>query len=188
MKKPKFKLQKKTLLAIVGVAIVLVVAIGIGVLARLLQTGAFGNQPSQNNVSPNSPYAKSPYPDAVNQAQSQSVAGNNQAAQDTIAKALAQPNVNNDDKFLLLQQQGVVYTNENKPQQALDVFLQALPLKPTDHTINQLIAEQYEALGNKDKAIEFYKNTVKYLDTKSPMYNFDKQEYEDKIRSLGGTP
>jgi tetratricopeptide (TPR) repeat protein len=188
MGKAKFKIDKKTILITVGVILLVGAAIGVGFLARVLQNSVANSGNNNNaNVGPNSPTAKSPYPDAVNKAQGQAAAGDYQAAQQTLNQALAQPG-DNDQKFLLLQQQGVVYTNQNQPQQALDVFLQALPLKPTDHTINQLIAEQYDALGNKDKAIEFYTNTIKYLDTSSPAYQDDKKEYQDRIVALGGTP
>lgn len=186
MGKAKFKIDKKTILITVGVAVLIGAAVGVGFLARILQNGVTG---SGNNaiLDPNSPGAKSPYPEAVNKAQNQSASGDYQAAQKTLTDALAQQNVDNDQKFLLLQQQGVVYTNQHQPQQALDVFLQALPLKQTDCTINQLIAEQYEALGNTAKAIEFYKNTIRYLDTSSPVYQSDKQLYQNKVTSLGGT-
>lgn len=188
MGKAKFKIDKKTILITVGVVLLFGAAIGVGFLARMLQNGAANSNANNANVGPNSPNAKSPFPDAVNQAQGQAAGGDYQAAQQTLNQALSQSNVDNDQKFLLLQQQGVVYTNQNQPQQALDSFLQALPLKPTDHTINQLVAEQYDALGNKEKAIEFYKNTVKYLDTTSPAYQDDKKEYQDRIVALGGTP
>ena len=146
MGKAKFKIDKKTILIAVGVVLLVGAAIGVGVLARLLQNGL--GQPSNADIGPNSPAAKSPYPEAVNKAQGQAAGGDYQAAQQTLSTALSQPGTDNDQKFLLLQQQGVIYTNQNEPQKALDAFLQALPLKPQDHTINQLIAEQYDALGN----------------------------------------
>lgn len=183
-KKFKFKINKK-LAAWIGVLLLLIGATGAGMLVWWLQNKGGGNQ-TPNGAAAFDP-VKEKLPAAVDKAQSTALSGNVNQSNQELQTALAQPSVNNDDKYQLYLQLGVNYSNQNDHQKALDALKQADAAKST-YTTSHLIAEQYEALGDKQSAIAYYKKTITQLDTKSPGYASDKQDYENRITALGGQP
>lgn len=176
-------LTKKKVLTIGGIVLLLLAAAGAGMAVWLLQ-----NRSSlQGGASPFSQQSEKKLPPAVDNAQNLALEGKTDQANQQIQQALNQSGVSDQQKAQLLVQEGVNYTNSNQPQKALDVFLQAEKLQ-SDFTTSHLIGEQYEVLGNKDLAIQYYKKAITQLDPKSIGYNGDKTTYEDKIKALGGQP
>jgi tetratricopeptide (TPR) repeat protein len=179
------KLTKKQLLIILGVIGLIVVAFGAGVLVWWLQHKNTASTPANGKVvgSQSDHALLKPAADA----QQQALKGDTQGAVTTIQNALKQPNVSNDDKYTLLVQEGVTYSNNHQYQQALDVLKQAEAVSST-FTTSHLIAEQAEALGDKATALTYYKKALTQLDPNAISYRSDKTFYENKVRSLGGTP
>lgn len=179
------KLTKKQWLIILGVIGVIVVAFGAGVLVWWLQHKNPANTPANGGVvgSQSDHALLKPAVDA----QQQAFKGDTQGAVKTIQNALNQPNVSNDDKYTLLVEEGVTYSNNHQYQQALDALKQAEAVSST-FTTSHLIAEQAEALGDKSTALTYYKKALTQLDTTAISYKSDKTFYENKVRSLGGTP
>lgn len=180
----RHKVTKKQVLIILGVIGAILLALGAGVLVWWLQHGG-ANKPAAPSVvgSQSTNALIKPAADA----QQQALKGDTSGAVQTIQSALNQQNVSDKDKYTLYVQEGVTYSNDKQYQKALDAFKQAEAVR-SDFTTSHLIAEQAEALGDKTTALTYYKKALSQLDTKAISYRSDKQVYEDKIRSLGGTP
>lgn len=180
----KSKAKRKQLLVALWVVLFLVAMVGVGALVWWLQNKNAGG----GNTSGTSPYSKAvekPGPEAVSESQNLAIAGKTDEAAQKLQQALQQPGVNDSDKQQLYIQEGVVYSNSGQYQKALDAFLAAEKAK-SDFTTSHLIGEQYEALGNNAKAIEYYKKALAQLDPNAISYGMDKEVYEAKVKELGG--
>lgn len=180
MTKRKKLLHKRVVLA-AGIALLLIAMVGAGFLIWWLQKGAGGGATEPYNEA-----LEKPAPVAVQEAQKQALAGNTDAAQSTLQTAINQ-STNTEEKQQLYVQQGVTYGNNGDYQKALQSYLEAEKVK-SDFTTSHLIGEAYEALGDKAKAIEYFKKAISQLDPEAISYTMDKRVYEDKIRELGGQP
>jgi tetratricopeptide (TPR) repeat protein len=180
MGKKKLKITKKQIVVATGVILLLFAAAGAGFLLWFLQNKDVPKGPAALDKSKAPQMAT-----GVEQAQSLAIAGKPDEAQKVIADALNKPGVSDTDKAQLITQQGLIYANQGDHQKALDTYLEAEKAK-SGFTISHLIGEQYEALGNKAKAIEYFKKAVSQLDKTSIGYTSDKKYYEDKIIALGG--
>jgi len=163
---------------LVGGALLIVAAIGAGVLVWWLQNKAAPAVPTT---------AEKQLPQSASNAQDLAVTQGADAANKQIADSLQKQGISNDEKYSLYIQQGANYDDQGQHQQALDSFKKAEAIQQ-NYTVSHLIAEQAAALGDKQTAIQYYKKTISQLDTKNPLYNQDKQTYEDNIKALGGTP
>jgi tetratricopeptide (TPR) repeat protein len=126
-------------------------------------------------------------PESATSAQKQAVNGKPDDAVKAVQDALAKPDVSDDEKQALLVEQGVAYGNAGQHQKALDSYIEADKIK-SDSNTSHLIAESYAALGDKQKAIDYYKKTLTQLNKNAISYNSDKTYFESKITELGGTP
>jgi tetratricopeptide (TPR) repeat protein len=179
MAKNKWHITKKQALAAAGVILLLAAAAAVGVAIQWLQGGSSdtaARTPASEKLSP-----------TINESQNLALSGKTEEANKKLQEALDKPNVASTEKYQLLVQQGVNYSNDKKPQQALEAFKQAEAIQQTS-TVSHLIAEQYETLGDKTTAITYYKKTISQLDKKSPLYDADKKHYEEQITALGGKP
>jgi tetratricopeptide (TPR) repeat protein len=183
VKKPKLEITKKKVLVTAGVVVLLVAAVGAGLLAWWLQSR--GNSVVSSSVAPFSKAAESTGPKAAVDAQSLALNGKTDEANKKIQDALNQQGVSDADKYALLVQQGVNYLNDKQNQKALETFQAAEKLQQ-NADLSQLIGSAEEALGNKDLAIQYYKKALTQLDTNSPGYKMDKQTFEGKVKALGG--
>ena len=182
MGKLRFKFTHKTVFAIGGVLILLLAMAGLGLLVwwlqnkdRLPTTGAGGYSQTLENT----------LPPLIDEAQNLAVAGKTEESNKKLQEALAQSNVSSEDKQKLYVQQGVNYGNSGDYQKALAAYLEAEKAK-SDFTTSHLIGETYEALGDKPKAVEYYKKSITQLDPKAISYSSDKSYYESKVTELGG--
>jgi tetratricopeptide (TPR) repeat protein len=181
MGKPHIKVTKKGILAIGGVVVLLLGMAGAGLFVWWLQNK--DRLPTSEGGIITTP--ATPLLPAVEEAQSLAMSGDTAAANKKIEEALKQPNVAPEDKQKLLVQQGVNYGNDGDYKKALEIYLDAEKSK-SDFTVSHLIGEAYEALGNKEKAIEYFKKGLSQLDPNAISYTSDKRYYEAKVKELGG--
>lgn len=176
---PKLSLtsNKRKIVVIMGGIILIVGAVGAGALLWWFQNREVSNAPI---------VAEAQLPQAATDAQELASSGDVAGSNKKISDALSKTGVSDGEKFDLYIQQGVNFGEQGQHQQALDSFKKAEAIKQ-NFMISHLIAEQAEALGDKQMAITYYKKTISQLDTKSPVYSSDKKTYEDKIKELGGT-
>jgi tetratricopeptide (TPR) repeat protein len=179
----KFKITKQGIWAVGGVVVLLLAMTGVGMLVWWLQNK---DTLPTNGPGTISQTAEKPLNTAADEAQDLAVGGNVAASNKKLEEALAQPNIPTEDKQQLLVQQGVNYGNSGDYAKALQIYLEAEKSK-SDFTTSHLIGEAYEALGDKPKAIEYFKKSISQLNPNAISYNSDKQYYEGKVKELGGT-
>lgn len=178
----RFKITKKLVLQTLGVVALLAIMAGAGVLVWWLQ---------QQNAATNkgglggySQAKENTMPAAASEAQNLALSGDTAQAQQKISDALKSAS-GSKEKQQLYVQQGVTYGNAGDYQKALESYL-AAEQEQSDFTTSNLIAETYEVLGDKAKAVEYYKKALSQMDANSPSYPVDKPIIEKKIIDLGG--
>ena len=183
MGKPRFKVTKKGIFAVGGVVVLLLAMAGIGILVWWLQ-----NKDSlpTNGAGSYSKTEEKSLPEAADEAQKLAIAGKVDESNKKLQEALAEQNIPSEEKQQLYVQQGVNYGNSGDHAKALQVYLEAEKAK-SDYTTSHLIAETYEALGDKTKAIEYFKKAITQLDQNAISYNTEKRYCEGKIKDLGGS-
>ena len=86
-------------------------------------------------------------------------------------------------KSALLLNKAMIYRNQNDLNQALKYALEAETYHKT-WELEKIIAEIYVGMGNKEKAIEYYKKSIQYNDSRSMMYESDNAHSNNKISGL----
>lgn len=181
MGKPRFKLTKKRLLVTGGIIVLLLGMAGAGMFVWWLQNK--DRLPEGNFIMT----PEKPMPSAVDEAQSLAIVGKTDEANKKLDEALADGNLSGEVRSQILVQQGVSYGNKGDNAKALERYLEAEKALST-FTTSHLIGEAYEALGDKQKAIDYFKKGIGQLNPSAISYNMDKTYYEDKIKQLGGQP
>ena len=173
----KIRPNKKIVLSVLGVLVVLVVAAGAGIGLRLLQ-----NDKAAKNA--DSEITEQPLPESVREAQNLGVSGDTEGALNAIDKALADGGTPNEEKYQLYIQQGNAYYNSKDIKAAITSYETAEKIDGT-YEIVSLLATVYEEDGNKAKAIEYHKKSIPLI-PESPMQQYYKSEAERKIQELEG--
>ncbi len=162
--------------------ILLVLAIGVGVAVRFLA--------NSSTTEKEPPRTTPTISQAATDAQDVASSGDVTKSNDILAQELARPSISSKDKYDAYLQLGINVLNSTQPanhQAALEYFMQA-EVAQQSYEVSHLIGEQYEAMGNTAKAIEYYKKTLTQLDKNNPGYFMNKEDYETRIKNLGGTP
>ena len=178
-----FKITKKKLVAVGGVALLLVGMAAAGLFVWWLQSKNSEQLPVSGGSFNET--RETALPTAVDEAQQLAIAGKVEESNKKLQEALNQGNIPNTERQQILVQQGVNYANSDNYQKALELFLEAEKVAST-FTTSQLIGSSYEELGNKEKAIEYYKKALSQLDQNARGYVMDKEYYEAKVKELGG--
>lgn len=180
--KQKRKLQFTRKQIVSGVLVVgaLTVAVGAGIVVRLTQ-----QQPHKDDGT-NFSSSTSGLPQAIDKAQNQALIGNEADAHKTIDKALKETSDAKEKRELYLQQ-GITYENNQQYDQALASYREAEKLGLTS-TIAERIAVVAEAQKNNTLAVDYYKKAIELLDKDGILYKATKEDYEQRIRNLGGQP
>lgn len=165
-------------MAIVWVTVALLGAVALGVVTWWLQ---HGSQPQ--SVQP----AVSALPKTVNNVQNLRVQGKLDEAQKAASDALGDTSTSNDDKYLLYLQQGAAFTEQNNLQAAADSYAKANDIKETYETTG-LLGLTWQQIGDKDKAIAYYKKEISLIPTDRPTAEADKDTIKQTIMLLGGQP
>lgn len=176
----KFKLTKQKIWTAIGVVVLLLGMVAAGMFLWWLQN-------KDRITSDLDPISAAPkLPAAVEESQKLAANGQTEEANKKLQEAIDQTN-EPELKQQFTVQQGVNYDNSGDYQKALEVYLEAEKIK-SNFTTSHLIGEIYERLGNKEKAIEYFKKTVSQLDTSLPDYNDELNLWQNRIRALGGQP
>lgn len=120
-------------------------------------------------------------------AQAYKYTGDMDKAEQVLLQALAKSPDDQDTEYYLMQL-GALYETKQSHAQALEKYKQAEALpQPTTKGVAQGIARCSEKLGNKTVAIEYYRQAYKLVDPRNQGSTQDKQYFEQRIKSLGGT-
>jgi tetratricopeptide (TPR) repeat protein len=173
----KIRPNKKIVLSVLGVLVVLVVATGAGIGLRLVQNDNANDEAA-------APFSGEPLPEKVGEAQDLRLQGDVEGSMKKIDEALADNSVPNDEKYQLYIQQGNTYYDKKDLSAAINAYVTAESLKKT-YEITALLAEMYEEAGNNAKAVEYYKKSIPLIPD-TPMKAEYKADAEQKIKKLEG--
>lgn len=183
-KVPKVSFWRKRRVVTIGVVIVLIVsAAAAGIYIRWWQSQNTGNSGSSSGnldgLSQNS------LPDSVKDAQNLATTGKTDESNRQISASIAS-STDNDEKYELYIQQGLNYENTHKWAEALTAYKSAEAIKKSA-TVYIALGRASEGKGDKQAAIDYYKQAIPLLNTQDPLYNAEKSQLEDNIRALGGS-
>lgn len=175
--KRKFKLSKRHVIAGVGLVAAILIALGLGALVRWLQAEYDKDNPSQSQNESREPRAGTEIQDLQSE-------GKTEEANEKIQEILNDPNSSNDIKYITYIQQGNGYVNIGNVQAGVDAYLKAYEISQT-YEVTLLLGDSYAQLGDKPKAVEFYKKALALIPD-SPIVEDEKAAIEQKIVAQGG--
>ncbi len=181
-KKFKFKITKKKIIAATGVVVLLVGMAGAGAFVWWLQN----KDRITSNLDPFTATAANK-PSVIKESEKLTDEGKVEEANKKLQESIEQASEPTEKQKFTIQQ-GANYSNSGDTQKALDAYLTAETLAGSTYDTNHLIAEAYEKLGNKEKAIEYYKKTIQSLPQDLPYVEDETNMLQNKIRELGGQP
>lgn len=163
--------------AVVLCAVVLVVAIALGVGARWWQSR------DTKTADPEPAPAQS----EVSAAQDATILGDFDKAHKILDEALAKSDLPKEEEVALVAQQGNVYENQQNYDKALEYYLRAAEIDLTIH-LAASIARVAEAKGDNELAIEYYKKAIPLIPPDDPTGPSIAELYKSSIVRLGGQP
>lgn len=162
---------------VIGLIAVAVVALGLGMTMRWWQHRAAEKQTVEATPKLNPVISELQdlrlggyYPDEYNK---------------KLEKALSDTDANPETRYLLYIEKGNGLAAKQDLKGAIEAYLQAEQLQKT-RSVAELLAESYSALGDKAKAIEYYKLAIARLPADRPTSATDKEALELKIKELEG--
>lgn len=175
----KFRLTKKQVVTGISVVVVIAAAVGFGVLVRTLQ------QSTSDASSDGAVATGQKLPEVISEVQDLQSAGKTEEANKKIDEALAKNDVSNETKYMLYVQKGNVAANNGDTQAALTQYLKALDTSKTYET-TRLVADTYRDLGDKPKAIEYYKQAYALISDDYTLAEPERENIKKIVTSLGG--
>lgn len=181
---------RKKLITIVGVVLLIGLAAGAGIFFRWQQSqnpnGSKDDGSSSSSTSSGDldGLSQNPFPTSVKEAQNLANNGNTAESNKQISAGIASTS-DNDEKYELYLQQGVNNENDEKWDDAIASYKSAEAIKKTA-TVYIGLGRCYEAKGDKQTAVNYYKQSIPLLDSNDPMYEADKRRIEDKVKAFGG--
>jgi len=94
---------------------------------------------------------------------------------------------NTDQKASLLLNKATLYKQNKNYDKALTIAKEAESYSPKNSSVAGYIAQTYAEKGDKKNAIIYYKKAISLVDKTSPMSGSDITDYQNMIKSLGGT-
>jgi tetratricopeptide (TPR) repeat protein len=173
----KLRFSKKVWIAL-GVVVLLGAAAGIGFLLQQLQHKS--DTPSTSNT-------QQALPASVSKVEELITAGKTEEAQQQITSALNNSSTSNEDKFLLYYSQANIASDKQDYNGVVDALLKANAIKETSD-VDARLANAYQQLGDKAKAIDYYKKAIQHETDDNPMRDRETETYQQMIRDLGGQP
>ena len=184
-KVPKVSFWRKKKVVTIGVVIVLIAsAAATGVYIRWWQSQNTGNSGSNNSGNLDG-LSQNSLPDSVQDAQNLAATGKTDESNRQISAGIAN-STDNDEKYELYIQQGLNYENTHKWAEALTAYKSAEAIKKSA-TVYIALGRASEGKGDKQAAIDYYKQAIPLLNAQDPLYNAEKGQLEDNIRALGGS-
>lgn len=180
--KDSFWRRKKKLITIVGVVLLLVVALGAGVLFRWAQQGG----PSANSPDDSTQGVDGQrLPDVVSEVQDLNSQGKTEEATKLAEEQINDTSTSDEVRYMLYIQQGNGKYNAGDAKGAIPFYEKALAEKET-YEITQLLGAAYAETGDKPKAVEFYKKALGLVPSGSPTADAEKESLKKMIIALGG--
>lgn len=175
--KKKRKSHKKLILSILGVIVLVVAAVLVGVLARNMV---------ERDDSPGSPEPEAPsLPASVEDVQNLRSQGDDDESNKKIEEALKDQSTNRETRYMLYIQQGHIAYDKQDWNEAIEAYGEAEGVKRTTET-SELLANTYVEVGDKEKAIEYFKEAIRLTPLENPRYEAIKDGFEMRIEQLGG--
>lgn len=172
---PISKKTRKNGLRIMLAVLLVGVIIGGVLLHKSLQT----SPREESQVSP-------ALPKVVDDVQKLRLAGKTDEALKYIDDGLKVPKLSNENKYQLYIQQGNIYAERADFTGAVTSFRQARLVNETYETISKLAAA-YQQIGDTTKAIENYKRAIQLNPKDNPVRESQNKQFEEMIKSLGGS-
>jgi tetratricopeptide (TPR) repeat protein len=181
-RKSWFTGKNKKIATVGAVIVVLILALGAGLLVRMLQNGGkpTDNSGTQVNKANND---RDVLPSTVTSAQDLIGTGKNKEAGEQIASDIASTS-NTDEKYELYLTQGVNFENQKQYDNALAAYKNAEAIKKTS-TVYEALGRVSAAKGDKAGAINYYNQAIPLLDQSDPRHNAEKAEIEQTVKGLG---
>lgn len=163
----------------------IVLVVGLFVLAGLAGSLAYKLQhPEAKEEATLKPL---PLPKIVNDVQNLNLAGKTDDALKYIDDGLNKSDVSDADKYQLYIQQGNIYAEQSKFDEAVKAFEQARAVKETYEVVRKL-GISYQQTGDNTKAIENYKKAIQLNPKDNPLRESQNNQLKEMITNLGGTP
>lgn len=175
----KFSLSKKQLFVGLSIVLVLAVALGAGVLVGLLQAPS-DKQPAATQTKEKLPASIT----AVNALVGQ---GKPDEAQTMIDQSIQAPSTPASEKYMLYISKAGIANDKQDYQTALSALLEAEKIQETSDLAAK-IGAAYAELGQKDKAVEYYKKAIRLNPQDNPMRERENEIFAEMIRNNGGQP
>lgn len=173
-KQPEPSVKKSTgkrVLLISGALILVILAGGLGVGLRWWQdrnSDQTEETPTLPTVVDNLQNLRTDDPDAFDE---------------ELQNALDDPDLDNETRALVYIQQGNQAFDNKKYQEAADAYMNAENLVATAETA-QLLAVTYQALGENDRAIQYYNLAIERFPSDHPLYRAETDYFREQIINL----
>lgn len=171
--------KRKLWRPIVAVVTILILAAGAGVGVRWLQTK--DDTKTASGAPKGSGFSKN-----IDDVQSLRAKGDTAGADARINQALADPNISEKERYNLYVQQGNGLADSQNYDGAIASYTKAEAISVT-FEITSLLGDTYNAAGNKEKAIEYYKKAIPLVPA-SPIQDDEKASLEQAIAALESQP
>ena len=173
---PEGTKKKSRWLPVLVVVGVLILALGAGALAWWLMSG----EPAKKNA----PLVNvDPRSKSVKQAESLLVSGKSDEAAKYVKDQLANTSLPKGDRYDLYYEQGVIAQNAQDWQLAADAFGSAFAIKQ-DYDVAQKLGSTWQQLGDKQKAIDYYKKAIELNPPSNPMRESNNNIFQQLINQL----
>jgi tetratricopeptide (TPR) repeat protein len=169
----KVKFSKRLVKTTAVVIVLLVVALGAGAGLRWWQAQKEAAQQAQLPS----------LPKAVDNLQNLRDTGDEAGFKKELDKALADPSLDEDTKYLLYVQEGHNALQHHKWAEAIVAYQKAQAIK-NSMEIARLLGQVYAESGDTAKAIEQYKKAITLIPTDNPRHDAIKKEYEGIVQRL----
>lgn len=153
-------------------SLLIVLAAAAGIFTRLQQT--------KDDV-PEKPATG--LPTAVTDLERLRDSGDQSAFNTKLQATLADPALDDQTRYLVYVEQGHFAMQNQEAQAAVDAYLKAWQVEQNKQ-VAALLGDAYAALGNKEKATEFYNRAIGLIPAGYPRHDALKQEYQDRIKAL----
>jgi tetratricopeptide (TPR) repeat protein len=174
----RFHLSKKQVLVGGGIVLLLGVALGAGALLGWLQAPSVTQQPTETTDKLPSSVV------AVNALVGQ---GKVAEAEQKIDESIKAPSTPPSEKYILYVSKAGLANDKQDYKGALEALLEAEKVQKTSDLCAK-IATAYSELGQKDKAIAYYKEAIKLNPQSNPMQERENEIFAEMIKNLGGQP
>jgi tetratricopeptide (TPR) repeat protein len=160
---------------ILGLIVAIILALAAGAFAQWLQ---------HKDVAKNKGTSKiTPPPDSVADARDLLTKGKINETDASLDQSLAKPGLSNNERFALYMEKGRVAQIREDYAAAIDSFMKAEAIKQTSE-VERKLGVSWEALGDKQKALDYYKKALQLNAKSSPTYDADKRMLEMMIQSI----